>query len=68
VLLDDPERSELIRFVPDADGGGSFVPGRLAFRWLVETTGFEVEAELDTVELPAARFPTSHGYLRAVAC
>lgn len=76
LLLDDPERSEHLRFVPEPDAEARFVPGRLAFRWMVEGAGFEVEAELDTIgqsagsflNQSAGRFPISHAYLRAAAC
>ncbi len=70
MMLADPERSELLRFVPDRHAGDPscwFIPGRLAFRWLVETAGFEVEAELGETEGPRDGFPVVTGYLRARA-
>lgn len=70
MMLADPERSELLRFVPDrhaGDPGCWFIPGRLAFRWLVQTAGFEVLEEFGEREGPRDRFPVVCGYLRAVA-
>lgn len=70
LVLDDPERSELLRFVPDQHAGDAtcwFVPGRLAFRWMIETAGFAVEAELGEIEGPRDRFPVVHHHLRASA-
>lgn len=70
MLLADPERSELLRFVPDryaADASWWFVPGRLAFRWMVQTAGFEVQADLGEQEGPHDGFAVVHGYLRARA-
>jgi SAM-dependent methyltransferase len=70
MMLGDPERSEFLRFVPGGhagDPGCWFVPGRLAFRWLVGTAGFAVEAELGEIEGARDGFPVAHGYLRARA-
>ncbi|MGI8412587.1 MAG: class I SAM-dependent methyltransferase [Solirubrobacteraceae bacterium] len=70
MMLADPERSELLRFVPDRHAGDPtwwFVPGRLAFRWLVETAGFDVEIEFGEREGPRDGFPVVTGYLRAAA-
>jgi len=61
------EQSEYIRFVPDAYAGDRtwwFVPGRLAMRWMLEVTGFEVE-ELILGEGPRGEFRTLNGYFRA---
>jgi tRNA (mo5U34)-methyltransferase len=61
------EQSEYIRFVPDAYAGDKtwwFVPGRLAMRWMLEVTGFEVE-ELTLTEGPRGEFRTLNGYFRA---
>lgn len=61
------EQSEYIRFVPDAYAGDRtwwFVPGRLAMRWMLEVTGFEVE-ELIVAEGPRGEFRTLNTYLRA---
>src|SRR6202043_3682173 len=60
------EQSEFIRFVPDAYAGDKtwwFVPGRLAMRWMLEVTGFDVE-ELVLSEGPQGEFPTLNGYFR----
>ncbi|MGI9183633.1 MAG: class I SAM-dependent methyltransferase [Solirubrobacteraceae bacterium] len=70
MMLGDPEHSEFLRFVPDRHAGDPtwwFVPGRLAFRWLVETAGFEVQAEFGETEGPRDGFPVVAGYLRARA-
>lgn len=47
-VLPDPAKSQYARFVPAAASGGSgrWVPGRLAFRWMVEVSGFDVETWL----------------------
>jgi tRNA (mo5U34)-methyltransferase len=61
------EQSEYIRFVPDAYAGDRtwwFVPGRLAMRWMLEVTGFEVE-ELTLAEGPRGEFRTVNGYFLA---
>jgi tRNA (mo5U34)-methyltransferase len=61
------EQSEYIRFVPDAYAGDRtwwFVPGRLAMRWMLEVTGFEVE-ELIVAEGPRGEFRTLNAYFRA---
>jgi SAM-dependent methyltransferase len=61
------EKSEYLRFVPDAYAGDRtwwFVPGRLAMRWMLETAGFEVE-ELTLDEGPRGEFRTLNGYFRA---
>jgi hypothetical protein len=70
MIVSDPERSEFLRFVPARNAGDPswwFVPGRLAFRWMVETAGFRVEEEFGDVEGPRDGFPVVSGYLRAVA-
>jgi hypothetical protein len=67
MMIADPERSEYLRFIPDRiDGDPSwwFVPGRLAFRWLVQTAGFEVESEFGEYESPLDGLPIVFGYLR----
>jgi SAM-dependent methyltransferase len=61
------DQSEYIRFVPDAYAGDKtwwFVPGRLAMRWMLEVTGFEVE-ELILAEGPRGEFRTLNAYFRA---
>jgi SAM-dependent methyltransferase len=58
------EQSEFIRFVPDAYAGDKtwwFVPGRLAMRWMLEVTGFDVR-ELLLAEGPRGEFRTLNGY------
>jgi tRNA (mo5U34)-methyltransferase len=62
-----PEQSEYIRFVPDAYAGDKtwwFVPGRLAMRWMLEVSGFEVR-ELTLTEGPRGEFRTLNGYFQA---
>lgn len=68
MMLADLDRSEFLRFVPDRYAGDPtwwFVPGRLAFRWLVESAGFEVELEFGEVEGPRDGLPMVSGYLLA---
>jgi hypothetical protein len=70
MMLADPERSEYLRFIPSAHAGDAnlwFIPGRLAFRWMVGTAGYDVEAEFGLQEGPRERFPILSGYLRATA-
>jgi SAM-dependent methyltransferase len=70
MMLAAPDQSEFMRFVPDRHAGDPtwwFVPGRLAFRWMVEAAGFRVEAEFGEMEGPRDGFPVVTGYLRAVA-
>lgn len=67
-MLDDPERSEYLRYLPGADtldGRTWFIPGRLAVRWMLQTTGFAVQDEFG--ERPGDRHgsPTVCAYLRA---
>jgi SAM-dependent methyltransferase len=60
------EQSEYVRFVPDAYAGDKtwwFVPGRLAMRWMLEVTGFEVE-ELMLAEGARGEFRTLNAYFR----
>lgn len=45
-VLPNPEHSPYARFVPRGEGGPGWVPGRLALRWLVERSGFDVECWL----------------------
>ncbi len=42
-----PEHSQYASFVPSTRSGGGWVPGRLALRWMVEVSGFDVERWLD---------------------
>lgn len=70
MMIDDPERSEYLRFVPDRYAGDPswwFVPGRLALRWLLQAAGFDVEAEFAQREGPRDLFPVVEAYLKAVA-
>lgn len=66
LLHGSSERSEYIRFVPDAYAGDPtwwFVPGRLAMRWMLEVTGFATE-ELMISAGVAGEFPTVTSYFR----
>lgn len=68
LMIADPERSEYLRFIPDRYAGDPacwFVPGRLAFRWLVQTAGFAIEAAFAEREGPEDCIPVVTGYLRA---
>jgi SAM-dependent methyltransferase len=68
MMLADPTQSEFLRFIPDRHAGDPswwFIPGRLAFRWMVHTAGFSVEAEFGEIEGPREGFPTVSGYLQA---
>lgn len=70
MMLTDPERSEYLRFIPDRHAGDPtwwFVPGRLAFRWLVETAGFDVSGEFGEREGPRDTVSVAAGYLKAIA-
>lgn len=67
MLHASPEQSEYVRFVPDAyaeDKTWWFVPGRLAMRWMLEVSGFEVQ-ELTLSEGPRGEFRTLNGYFLA---
>lgn len=68
MVLADPELSEHARFVPGSYYGDPtwwWVPGRLAFRWMVAAAGFDVVDELGFAEGPPGDFATSNGYLEA---
>ncbi len=71
LVVADPERSEYLRFAPTGHAGDPdvrFIPGRLAFRWMVEAVGFEVEHEFGEREGPREGFPAVFTFLRARAC
>ena len=56
--------------IPDRYAGDAswwFVPGRLAFRWIVQAAGFDVQAEFGEREGPRDLFPVVNVYLRAIA-
>lgn len=51
-VLTDSRHSRFARFVPT----GGWVPGRLALRWMLEVSGFDVESWLgEESELPVSR-------------
>jgi hypothetical protein len=43
-VLSDPTKSQYARFVPASESSAAscWLPGRLAFRWMVEVSGFDV--------------------------
>lgn len=68
MMLADPELSEYARFVPGAYYGDRtwwWVPGRLALRWMIEATGFEITGEFGWHDGLPGEFRTSNGYLDA---
>jgi tRNA (mo5U34)-methyltransferase len=67
MMLADPRLSEHMRFVPTSYYGDDtwwWVPGRLALRWMIETSGFDVEAEFGEVPGPQGEFRTVNGYFK----
>jgi len=69
MMLADPELSEMTRFVPGSFNGDPTwwtVPGRLATRWMLEATGFEVVSEFSVAPGPAGEFEVMQGYFRTV--
>jgi len=50
-VLPDPARSQYARFVPAGEDGdvSRWLPGRLAFRWMVEVSGFDVAGWLGDI-------------------
>jgi tRNA (mo5U34)-methyltransferase len=68
MMLNDPEQSEYLRFVPGSYFGDEtwwFVPGRLALRWLLEVTGFRIAYTFGEWSGPPGEFPVVNGYFRA---
>ena len=53
-VMTEPEKSQYARFVAADAGTGSteWLPGRLALRWSVETSGFDVGGWLATADRP----------------
>jgi SAM-dependent methyltransferase len=69
MMLADPTLSEYARFVPLSYFGDAtwwWVPGRLALRWMIETSGFDVEETFGESAGPAGEFQTINGYLRGI--
>jgi tRNA (mo5U34)-methyltransferase len=69
MMLADPTMSEYARFVPTTYHGDPswwWVPGRLALRWMLETSGFDIESEFGEQPGLPGEFRTVNGYLRAV--
>jgi len=56
------EHSPYARFVPAATTGAGWVPGRLALRWMIEASGFDVERWLGDADIGA----DSRAHLRAL--
>jgi hypothetical protein len=54
-VMTAPDLSMYARFVDARSGDGEFewLPGRLAFRWLVETSGFDIDHWIDSPALEA---------------
>lgn len=68
MMLADPTLSEYARFVPTTYYGDStwwWVPGRLALRWMIETSGFDVDGDFGEHPGPPGEFRTVNGYFRA---
>lgn len=53
-VMTEPEKSQFARFVAADAGAGAteWLPGRLALRWSVETSGFDVDGWLATEDRP----------------
>jgi tRNA (mo5U34)-methyltransferase len=69
MMLADPSRAELARFVPRAyvgDGTWWWVPGPLAVTAMLEAAGFEVLDSFGFSPGPPGHFETVNGYFRAV--
>jgi tRNA (mo5U34)-methyltransferase len=68
MMLADPELSELARFVPRdyyGDRTWWWVPGPLAMKSMLESTGFEVLSSFGQAGGPPGQFETINGYFRA---
>ena len=68
MVLAQPELSEHARFVPGSYHGDEtwwWVPGRLAFRWMLEAAGFRVSREFGTYPGPPGEFRVVSTYLVA---
>lgn len=66
MILDSPELSECMRFVPGSYFGDPtwwWVPGRLALRWMLEQAGFSVDDEVEIGDGPPGEFPVASIYL-----
>jgi len=67
MMLTDPERSACLQFMPDRQATWWFVPGRLAFRWMLQASGFDVEAEIGELPGPRDSSTVVRGYIHAQA-
>jgi tRNA (mo5U34)-methyltransferase len=68
MILQAPEHSEYVRFVPCEYFGDPtwwWVPGRLAIRWMIETSGFVLEEHFGTSPGPPGEFRVATTYLVA---
>jgi SAM-dependent methyltransferase len=65
-VLDRPELSRYARFTEAPGSGPGWLPGRLALRWMVETSGFDAEGWFGEGPGPQAEPPTGSVYLSAV--
>lgn len=69
LMLSDPERSEYLRFIPPNRAGDepSLLAGRLAVRWMLQTAGFDVQAEIAVREETLGQIPLISACLVALA-
>jgi SAM-dependent methyltransferase len=68
MMLDDPERADLSRFVPRAyyrDATWWWVPGPVALHSMLESVGFVVEGRFGESDGPPGEFRTINGYFKA---
>jgi hypothetical protein len=68
MMLETVEVSEYARFVPGEYFGDPtwwWVPGRLALRWMLETTGFHVDEQFGIAAGPPGEFPVVTAYFSA---
>ena len=66
-ILTDPRLSRHARPLPTSGGAskGRWMPGRLAFRWMVETSGFDFRAWISDPDRPLAGAEPGAAYLLA---
>jgi tRNA (mo5U34)-methyltransferase len=67
--LADAAMSDYTRFVPLSYYGDPtwwWVPGRLALRWMIESSGFDVQGVFGESPGPPGEFETINGYVRGI--
>jgi tRNA (mo5U34)-methyltransferase len=67
--LADAAMSDYARFVPLSYYGDPtwwWVPGRLALRWMIESSGFDVQGTFGESPGPPGEFETINGYVRGI--